>query len=345
MVNVFNCHVARRGVEHVCCRRCKAEGRQSVFKQIGGWKAALNEPITPMSADFRFSRIDDEGTLSIDEDDDAPMVVAGGRRKRTRRSLQPPPLPASGTESPAFDDGHESNPETMFAEYKELTQYIVSTCADVDMLVMHQYNISDLSTHFPFNLVALENRIFRHRGYTERAEYVAEGVHHVIMNTSLFLGTINFFQILVEGITAERSDEIKDFFLTQLQTDKSLYQGFVSSNVKRGVISRKGCVISVKAFLRLCLGCGVQKISLGRFGQKTPWAEFEQFNRHVVPSCEKISIDVAFNFPVPQNRKMKECIPLFCYANNPSRSALMFHTNGQKLLNRKMVNWGWVRYP
>ena len=277
--------------------------------------------------------------------DDLPMVVRPAKKKRApRRILPTPPMHSSGYESPPVDDPEsEFMASSMYAEFPMLKQYLVSTCADVDMLILHHYDLRFLSTHFPFNLVALECRIFRHRGYTERAECVAEGVHHVIMNTSLFIGTINFFQILVEDITAEKSDEIKAYFLEQLTTDKTLYQGFVSPNYKRGVISRKGCVISLNAFLKLCFGCGVQKISLGRFGQKTPWPEFELFNHQVVPHCQKVSIDVAFNFPVPQNGKRKDCIPLFCYANNPSRSALMFHKNGQKLLNQKVVNWGWVR--
>ncbi len=51
----------------------------------------------------------------------------------------------------------EANEKPMYAEYPELTQYLASTCADIDMLIMHQYSLEFLSTHFPFNLVALES--------------------------------------------------------------------------------------------------------------------------------------------------------------------------------------------
>jgi hypothetical protein len=287
------------------------------------------------------------------DDDDAPMVQLYRRPERqvpqpplpVRRVLQPP-LPTD--DDPEADDlsGDESSePESIYSQHPVLTKFLKKSCADVDMLVMHQYDLQDLITHFPFNLISLENHIFRHRGFTERAESLVSGFgSHVIQQTALFIGTINSFQILLENITSERVDEVKAYFVTQLATDKSLYQGFVSSHVRRGVVSRKGCVISVSAFVKLCFGCGVHRISLGRFGQKTPWPEFAFFDRNVVPSCEKVSIDVAFNFPVPQNDQLQECIPLFCYARNPSRSSLMFHKLGQKLLYQKLVNWGWVRY-
>jgi hypothetical protein len=72
-------------------------------------------------------------------------------------------------------------------------------------MVMHHDDLQALSRHFPFNLISLENLV----------------------------GTINDFQILLEGITAaERVNKVKAYFVTQLETDKSLYQGFVSSHRK-----------------------------------------------------------------------------------------------------------------
>jgi hypothetical protein len=295
---------------------------------------------------FQMESESSEGSIfsiqALDSDDDDAPICEAYRPKR--RILQPPPTTIEDSEADDLSDDEEIEPDSVYSQHPILTQFLKKSCADIDMLVMHQYNVEDLTKHFPFNLVSLENQIFRHRGFTERAESLVQGVHHVIKKTALFVGTINYFQILIEDITAERVDEVKAYFVNQLATNKSLYQGFVSSHVKRGVVSRKGCVISVAAFVKLCFGCGIHRISLGRFGQKTPWAEFEFFSDHVVPCCEKISIDVAFNFPVPQNDQFQECIPLFCYAKNPSRSSLMFHKLGQKLLNQKMVNWGWVRY-
>jgi len=295
--------------------------------------------------------IESDGTLDIHSDDDSLMVEdlrGPPSTPRVARYLSFPVSTPADPDALSFSDDEDDEtsdpePESVFSQHWNLTRYLRRTCADVDMLILHNYDLAVMTTHFPFNLVQLESQIFRHRGYTERAEKMAQGVHHVIQHSALFIGTLNYFQILIEDITAERVDSIKEYFVTQLALDKSLYQGFVSPNVKRGVVSSKGCVITVTAFLRLCFGAGIHRISLGRFGQKTPWSLYAFFEANVVQHCEKVSIDVAFNFPVPQNDQVQDCIPVFCYANNPSRSNLMFHRLGQKLLNQKVVNWGWVR--
>jgi hypothetical protein len=306
---------------------------------------------TPMDESME----DDCLSIQALDSDDEPIIQ---HYRPVRRVMNPPPATATDPEPeelpfPDADDDEcdyysfeevDFEPESVYAQHRILTKWLKPSCADVDMLVLHEYDLLFLTTHFPFNFVQLENQIFRHRGYTERAEMLAQGVHHVIMDTALFIGTLNYFQILIEDITAEKSDAIKAFFVTQLATDKSLYQGFVLPNAKRGVVSMKGCVITVTAFVKLCFGSGIHRISLGRFGQKTPWSEFVNFKNTVFPHCKTFSMDLAFNFPVPQNEQIQDCIPVFCYAKNPSRSSLMFHKLSQKLLYRKLVNWGWVRY-
>jgi hypothetical protein len=135
------------------------------------------------------------------------------------------------------------------------------------------------------------------------------------------------------------SESIKTHFVTELVKSKQLYAGYVSKSLNPGIVVRKGCTITVPVFLELCLGCGVRHISLGRYGQKTPYKQFEKMYSVLYQKCEKISVDVAFTFPLENTT----CFPLFTYASNPSRASLYFHKLGQRILNQKPVNYGMVR--
>ena len=64
------------------------------------------------------------------------------------------------------------------------------------------------------------------------------------------------------------SESIRSSFITALVDSKELYAGYVSKSRKFGVVVNKGCTITVDVFLKLCNGCGVDRISLGRYGQK-----------------------------------------------------------------------------
>lgn len=245
-------------------------------------------------------------------------------------------------ESEASDDSDdETEPTSVYGVYPSVVQFFKSQYADIDMLIVHGFKVRKMITGFPLSLITLSSEVTRHRGLTERSTMV--GGPHEILQTALYLGKFDAFQILIEGISGRRQREIKAYFLKQLQSDKSLYGGWVSGHNNRGLVVKKGCVITVSVFLKLCRGINVRKITLGRFGQKTPWAEFQDFYRYLVPHCDSISMDVAFTFPVPPSPKHETTLPLFSYASNPSRASLMFHDLGQQLLNNKLVNYGWVR--
>ena len=251
-------------------------------------------------------------------------------------------LGSESSESMASDDSDDdTEPTSILGVYPEVVNFFKAEFADVDMLIVHGFKVRKMVTGFPLSLITLSSEVTRHRGMTERA--TMEGGTHEILSTALYLGKFDAFQILIENITRRRQLEIKAYFLEQLQRNKSMYGGWVSANGKRGVVVNKGCVITVSVFLELCRGCNVRKVTLGRFGQKTPWAAFQSFYQFLVPFCKKLSMDVAFNFPVPLSPSDETTLPLFSYASNPSRASLMFHDLGHQLLNNKLVNYGWVR--
>ncbi len=275
---------------------------------------------------------------AVDEEDEEYPSVAGDRDSSEPVSDDD----CCDPESEASDNSDdETEPTSVYAVYPRVVQFFKSQYADVDMLIVHGFKARKMITRFPLSLITLSSEVTRHRGLTERSTMV--GGTHEILNTALYLGKFDAFQILIEGISGRRQREIKAYFLKQLQTNKSLYGGWVSGHNKRGILVKKGCVITVSVFLKLCLGINVRKITLGRFGQKTPWAEFEDFYQFLVPHCDSISMDVAFTFPVPPSPRNETTLPLFSYASNPSRASLMFHDLGQQLLNKKLVNYGWVR--
>ncbi len=135
------------------------------------------------------------------------------------------------------------------------------------------------------------------------------------------------------------SESIRTHFVQELDNSKALYAGYVSKSPRFGIVVNKGCAITVDVFLKLCLGCGVQRISLGRYGQKTPYPLFEKMYNRFYNKCQQISIDMAFTFPLENENSF----PLFTYASNPSRASLYFHKLGQRILNGKPVHYGMVR--
>lgn len=134
-------------------------------------------------------------------------------------------------------------------------------------------------------------------------------------------------------------ESVKDHFVNQLAKNKETYSGHVSKNSAPGIVVRKGCVVTTAVFIELCAGCGVSKISLGRFGQKTPWKEFESSLDRIGGCSQRISMDVAFTFPVQDNT----VFPLFSYASNPSRASLYFHPLGKRIRYQRELNFGMVR--
>jgi hypothetical protein len=138
---------------------------------------------------------------------------------------------------------------------------------------------------------------------------------------------------------AAESESIRTYIITALDTSKELYAGYVSKSQNFGTVVNKGCVITVEVFLKLCNGCGIQQVSLGRYGQKTPYVQFQELYYHFYPKCQEISIDMAFTFPLEDDTSF----PLFSYASNPSRASLYFHKIGKRILNQKPVNFGMVR--
>ncbi len=139
--------------------------------------------------------------------------------------------------------------------------------------------------------------------------------------------------------TGAESESIRTSFVTALDNQKELYAGYVSKSPRFGVVVNKGCTITTDVFLKLCISCGVERISLGRYGQKTPYAQFEKMYYEMYQKCVHISIDMAFTFPLEDDT----AFPLFTYASNPSRASLYFHRLGQHSLNGKAVNYGMVR--
>ena len=135
------------------------------------------------------------------------------------------------------------------------------------------------------------------------------------------------------------SESIRNSFVAALDSQKELYAGFVSKSPSFGVVVNKGCTITANVFLKLCNGCGVERISLGRYGQKTPYVEFQKMYFDMCSKCVHISIDMAFTFPLEDDTSF----PLFTYASNPSRASLYFHRLGQHILNGKPVDYGMVR--
>jgi hypothetical protein len=59
-----------------------------------------------------------------------------------------------------------------------------------------------------------------------------------------------------------------------LDTQKELYAGFVSKSPSFGVVVNKGCTITANVFLKLCNGCGVERISLN-IGGHVPFSYLE----------------------------------------------------------------------
>ena len=137
----------------------------------------------------------------------------------------------------------------------------------------------------------------------------------------------------------QESESIRTHFVTELRQRKELYAGYVSKSPQCSIMVRKGCTITVLVFLQLCRGCGVEYISLGRYGQKTPYKQFEKMYVQLYQKCQQVSVDVAFTFPLEDTTSF----PLFTYASNPSRASLYFHKLGQRILNQKPVNYGMVR--
>ena len=148
-------------------------------------------------------------------------------------------LGSESSESMASDDSDDdTEPTSILGVYPEVVNFFKAEFADVDMLIVHGFKVRKMVTGFPLSLITLSSEVTRHRGMTERA--TMEGGTHEILNTALYLGKFDAFQILIENISRRRQSQIKTFFLEHLQRNKSLYGGWVSANGKKGSWSRRG---------------------------------------------------------------------------------------------------------
>ena len=292
------------------------------------------------------------GVLSIDFDSDDLPICEPYKRLRDSSSEG---SSSSWTLYAESDSGQEIELDSVTDLYPDVIEYLDSAACDVDQLVLHGYKVTSVVEDFSCDYFLLEPRVFHHRAFTEKASTRQRVTGFSLNTTDLFLGTLGGFQVIIEKITSERhcvclfffltcaadheSESIRTHFVTELTSSKELYAGYVSKSPKPGIVVRKGCTLTVPVFLKLCLGCGVQYISLGRYGQKTPYKEWEKLYRDLFRKCQQVSIDMAFTFSLGDNTSF----PLFCYASNPSRASLYFHKLGQRILNQKPVNYGMVR--
>ena len=222
--------------------------------------------------------------------------------------------------------------------------YLTDMYCDVDQVVFDGYDISDISQDFPGSNFEFCTTSVSHRGLTggiNTAE--AEGPHGVSDDTDLLFGKLDTYQVICRHMSNKKREAVKKYMCDQLSQNKELFAGFVSPNQKPGVVVRKGCVVTVEVFRKLCFGCGVRRVSLGRYGQKTPWALFETSLDDFGSKSQSVNIDLAFSFPVIPDSETDTAIPLFSYPQNVSRTSLMFHNEGRFLLNGKPVDFGMVK--
>jgi len=183
-----------------------------------------------------------------------------------------------------------------------------------------------------------------HRGLTGGINTAEEeGPHGASDDTDLLFGKLDMYQVICRHMSNKKRKDVKKYMCDELSRNKELYAGFVSPNPKPGIVMRKGCMVPVDVFYKLCVGSGLQRVSLGRYGQKTPWKLFENSLEYFGSKSLSVNIDVAFTFPVIQKRPTDTAIPLFSYPQNVSRTSLMFHDFGRDYLNGKRVDFGMVK--
>ena len=238
----------------------------------------------------------------------------------------------------------EIEPNSVWHACPWVGRYLTDVHCDVDQVVFDGYDISEISQAFPGANFEFCTTTVSHRGLTggiNTAE--AEGPHGTSDDTDLLFGKLDIYQVICRHMSNTKRQEVKEYMCDQLSQNSELYAGFVSPSQKPGVVVRKGCVVTVEVFRQLCFGCGVHRVSLGRYGQKTPCLLFQDTLTFFGSRSLSVNIDIAFSFPVVPESETETAIPLFSYPQNVSRTSLMFHDQGRYLLNGKSVDFGMVK--
>ena len=262
---------------------------------------------------------------------------------RTHVSIDPDTVfPRDAVDSDDGASDEEIEPESVWAKCPDVRGYLTGEHCDVDQLVLEGYNVEHLLEDFPGSNFEFKTQVIPHRGLTDHVNTREGEGPHGSGETDLFFGILEGYQVVARTrhMSQKKVIQIKKYWATELSTNHDMYFGYVSPSDKVGVLFTLGGIVPIAVFQKLCFNSGISVLSLGRYGQKTPWALADQTLQKFSSKIQSVNIDVAFTFPVPSK---KTRIPLFAYPRNASRTSLMFHEEGRGILNNKPVNFGMVR--
>ena len=148
------------------------------------------------------------GIISIDFDsDDLPICEPIFGTKRFRESSSEGSQPSSSTEYAESDPGQVIEPNSVTDLYPEVIDHLDSSTCDVDQLVLHGYKVTSIVEDFGCDYFVLEPKVYKHRGFTEKAATRQRVTGFSLNTTDLFLGTLGGFQVIIEKITSERPNQ------------------------------------------------------------------------------------------------------------------------------------------
>ena len=156
---------------------------------------------------------EDSDVLSIDFDsDDLPICEPISGTRRFRDSSSGGSQTSSSTEY-AESDGQVIEPNSVTDLYPEVIDHLDSSTCDVDQLVLHGYKVTSIVEDFSCDYFVLEPKVYKHRGFTEKAATRQRVAGFSLNTTDLFLGTLGGFQVIIEKITSERPNTVCALFL------------------------------------------------------------------------------------------------------------------------------------
>ena len=259
----------------------------------------------------------------------------------------------SSSHSESDDDHHplafceqQVEPNSVWALVPEFEKHLTAECADMDNLVLINYDVQFLLEDFSGCHLVFQSRVTPHRSLTDGINTAPEVGPRGAGRTDLLFGTLDHYQVVCKHMSKEKKNEVKAYIANQLSKNPELYAGTVSASDSPGLCLKKGCTVTIEVFSELLRGCDITHICLGRYGQKTPWGLSRKLLRRFSSKVDAFNVDIAFTFPgVLRGKKnrIKTGIPLFSYNRNPSKTCLMFHEHGRGLLNENPVDFGTVR--
>ena len=156
---------------------------------------------------------DSSGIISIDFDsDDLPICEPIFGKKRFRDSSSEGSQSSSSTEYAESDPGQVIEPNSVRDLYPEVIEHLDSSTCDIDQLVLHGYKVTSIVEDFSCDYFVLEPKVYKHRGFTEKAATRQRVAGFSLNTTDLFLGTLGGFQVIIEKITRERPNTVRALF-------------------------------------------------------------------------------------------------------------------------------------